>query len=294
MKGKSIEQQLMRWTKPRQKKLLNAITEYNKAVDKWRPYLKDLTPTKASYIYYRRNIKQWNEFQSIIGHLNKFTKYKKPPKIIKTSSGTNVLAWAKNYYEKIMKRANQKRKMKKDTLASKDIYVNGEKIESAKRVALKNEYRPRTKPVESFKTPSSFYEYAKMVEKEIFVKSDLDTARRLRNNIISSINTVYGEDDNISFLLKKLPLSAIQEIYENNQDEFTPMFIYDINYDSDDKTIDIYQSIINSGYYDYLLDIILKNYKKDKKKVKDLLKSMDEIEVMTNFKDIINNKIKLL
>lgn len=293
MKGKSVEKQLLRWTKPRQKKLLSVITEYNKAVDKWRPYLKDLTPNKASYIYYRRNIKTWNEFQSIIGHLNKFTKYKKQPKIIKTDSGTNVLAWAKNYYDKIIKKANQKRKAKIERLTSKDVYVNGEKIESAKRVALKNDYRPRKKTAETFKTPSSFYEYSKLVEKELFVKSDLDKVRRLRNNIITAVSTVYGENDNINFLLKKLPITAIQEIYENNQDEFTPMFLYDINYDSDDKTVDIYNAIINTGYYDYLLDILLQKYKKDKRKVKNILNSMDRVDVLKNFKDIYNNKLIL-
>lgn len=291
MKGKSIEKQLMKWTKPRQKKLLNVITEYNRAVDKWRPYLKDLTPNKASYIYYRRNIKTWNEYQSIIGHLNKFTKYKRQPKIIKTDTGTDVLQWAKNYYEKIIKKANEKRKTKIERLTSKDVYVNGEKIESAKRVALKNDYRPRKKTVENFKTPSSFYEYVKLVEKELFMKNDLDKIRGLRNNIISAVNTVYGEDDNISLILKKLPITAIQEIYENNQDEFTPMFLYDINYESDDKTTDIYNAIINTGYYDYLVDIILKNYKKDKRKIKNILNSMDRVDVLKNFKDIFNNKL---
>lgn len=290
MKGVTIEKQKLKWTRPRKENLLKVINEYNKAVEKWKPILKEAAPQKESYINYRRNISTWNEYQSALAHLKKFTKYKKPPKTITTKTGLKITKWQADYFNKILERANKRRKEKVDYLQSKDIYVNGERIEGAKRTGLKNEYRQRKKNLDNIKSTKDFFDYQKRVEKELYSKTDERKTKILKDNLITSLNTVYGSySDNINFIINKLPLSAINEIYENNQDEFTPSFLYDISVDYDSKIEELGQSVINTGYTNYLINLISDKSKKDKRKIKKILNKMDKNVFIENFKNIYNN-----
>ena len=221
----------IKWTKSQTQRLKEAVDAYNKNVRRVKRLkgYKELAPQTEKLKDIKALIGTAKELNRVTRWLNKFAEEKGQPKIYTNPHGVKMLQWRREKMKADTISENKRRKANRARLSKGVVYdYDGNLIPNAKREQMLNENRLIEAKPETIKSIETFIDLEKNLRKMAYLANPEVQLKRLRDNMITGINYVIGEEQGRKYIdrLNEMTIDELEELYLKNDLNLDEYFNY--------------------------------------------------------------------
>lgn len=243
----------IRWTKSQVQRLKEAVDAYNKNVRRVKRLkgYKDLAPQTEKFKELKLQIGTAKELNRITRQLNKFATIKGRPKIYTNPHGVEMLQWRREKMRSDTLAENRRRLEKTKKLTEGKVYDrDGNLIPNARREQMLNENRLIEAKPETIKSITTFVDLEKNLRRLAYLANPEVQLKRLRDNMITSIEFVLGSEGGKKYInrLNEMTAEELEDFYLENENELDDYFNYRSNMIAEGSTQqfeDVYENKLN-------------------------------------------------